>query len=170
MDPGAVGGGALEDGDHDQPALVLAHGHAHAVEATADRLVEDLRLLGREVVGETVSERADHAADGGTLECVAIDFAVEVVLDRLDQLGAQRAVVLHKRRAKAVGEPGRMAAEPDAGEEDGDRAQKRGGERADADHGRGAPGGATPKGSHALGSASALGVRLSARCAGSAAG
>jgi hypothetical protein len=76
-------------------------------------LVERARLLRRQVVRVGVVERLDDALQRGVVHLLFVDRLVVVVLDRVDDLGAQRAVVLDEGVANRARQVTGMAAEPE---------------------------------------------------------
>ena len=109
--PAFFGGRTVEDGGDEQPARVLLHGHPDPLEAAADRLAEQVRLLRCEVVREAVVQLPDHPLVGGLVERVLVDVLVEPVLDRLDDLGPDGALVLDEDVADLLGQVLRVPAE-----------------------------------------------------------
>ena len=110
LDPGAVGGRAVEDVDHLQAAAILVNVHPHALELAPDRLLELLGLLWGEVVGELVAEALDDPLQRALVDLRVLHRLVEVVLDQVDDLGAKGAVVVDERR-RAPG-PGSVSGWP----------------------------------------------------------
>ena len=112
--PARLGRRVLEHAQHLQAAAVLLDVHAHALEVAAHVLVERARLLRREVVRVRIVEGLDDPLQRRVVHLLLVDRLVVVVLDRVDDLGAQRAVLL-RRRCRGP-DPGRslgMAAEPE---------------------------------------------------------
>jgi hypothetical protein len=121
-DPRVLGRRAVEHVEDPQPAPVLLDGHADPLELAGDRLLEGLRLLRREVVGVRIVERIDDALQRGLVERLLADGLVEVVLDRVDHLGAEGAVVLHEGVANRPGQQLRVPAQEDPEHERDERA------------------------------------------------
>ena len=120
--PASVAGEPSKTFSTRRPRLVLLDVHPDALELARHRLLECLGLLGREVVRVRVVERVDDALERRVVELLLVDRLVEVVLDRVDDLRAQRAVVLHEGVADRAGQRARMPAQLDADREGGERA------------------------------------------------
>ena len=117
LDARALGGRAVEHAQHLEPAPVLLDVHAHALEVAAHLLVELARLVRREVVRVGVVERLDDPLQRRVVELLLVDRLVEVVLDRVDDLGAQRAVLLHEGVADRTRQLRGVSAEPEPDDE-----------------------------------------------------
>jgi hypothetical protein len=97
--------------------LGLRDRHPDAGEARLGGLAEPLVLLLVEVGREAVVEPLDHAPDRVVGQLVAVDLAVEVVLDAADRLLDVRDVVVGDELPERVGEDAAVPAEPHAREE-----------------------------------------------------
>ncbi len=73
----------------------------------------------RELIVETV----DNALQRALLDVRLVGLLVEVVLDRVDDLGPQGAVLVDQRVAGRIGQPLGVPSEPDAAHEEGQPAE-----------------------------------------------
>jgi hypothetical protein len=64
-----------------------------------------------------VAERLHDPLERRVVEPALVDRLVVVVLDRVDQLGAQGAILLHEHVAHRTGQVAGVAAEPQPGDE-----------------------------------------------------
>ena len=74
-------------------------------------------ILRRQVGREPVVQAVDDALERALLDLLVADRLVEVVLDVVDDLGAQGAVLVHERVADRAREGLGVAAEPDAADQ-----------------------------------------------------
>jgi hypothetical protein len=116
-DVGILGGRAVEHAQDLEAAPVLLDIHPDSLEVAAHLLRELVSLLGGQVVRIGIVQRLHDPLQRRVVELALVDGLVVVVLDRVDQLGAQRTVLLHERVAHRTGQVLGMAAEPQAGDE-----------------------------------------------------
>ena len=113
-----VGGRAVVDRHHAQALVGLLDGHADAGELALRDLLEVRVVLRREVVGELVVERLDRGAERLVQQLVAVDPAVVVAVDDVHGLLVDlRVAVVDEPVAQEARQHARMAAEPDARDE-----------------------------------------------------
>ena len=112
----------------DPQALVDAHdAEADAREAALGDLLVALVLGGREVVGELVAERRDHALDRGVGQLALGHLVDVVVLDEVVRVGDDLRLLVDEDAADEPGQVLGLRAEPDPHDEQ-DRREHRQGE------------------------------------------
>jgi hypothetical protein len=119
-----LGRRAVEHAQHLQAAPVLLDVHPDALELAAHGLAELASLLRRQVVRIGIAERVHDAPERGVVELLLVHPLVVVLLDRVDDLRAQRAVLLDEGVADRSRQGLGMAAEPDAGDQRHEGAQE----------------------------------------------
>ena len=113
--PARAAGESSKALEHLQPAAVLLHAQAHALQLARHGLAELARLRRGEVLRELVAQPVHDALERALVDLRRLHRLVEAVLDRVDQLGAQRAVVVHEGVAQRPGQRLGVPAPPDAG-------------------------------------------------------
>src|SRR5680860_11310 len=97
-----------------QPAAVLLHAQPHALQLARHGLPELARLRRGEVLRELVAKAVHDPLQRALVDLRSLHRFVEAVVDRVHELGAQRAVVVHEGVAERSGQGLRVPAPPHA--------------------------------------------------------